>query len=135
MTHSTPSPPSVKRGRGRPRKDTPPIVDSPPENPIVKRKVGRPKKIDYGFDYVLGLARIGMTDVEIQAKLKLSHSTWFRYLAIDDNREMLTAIRIAGKDDVKNAIFQRAMAGDTGAARLAISWLNEAGKNSRKLGY
>jgi hypothetical protein len=134
MTNSIQSTPTVKRGRGRPRKVAP-LADVHPSNPVVKRKPGRPKKVDYGFDYVLGLARIGMTDVEIQAKLKLSHSTWYRYLAIDENREMLQAIRVAGKDDVKNAIFERAMAGDTGAARLAISWLNEAAKNSRKLGY
>lgn len=76
-----------------------------------------------------------MTDTEIQAKLKLSRSTWFRYLSLDENREMLAAIRVSGKDDVKAAVYERALAGDVGAARLAISWLTEAGKNSRKLGY
>jgi hypothetical protein len=65
-----------------------------------KRGPGRPPKVDYGWNYVLFLAKIGMTDVEIQEKLKMSRSTWFRYLSIDSNREMLEAIRIAGKDDV-----------------------------------
>ena len=56
-------------------------------------------------------------------------------LADDSNREKLEAIRTAGKDDVKSAIFERATHGDVGAARLAIQWLTEAGKGSRKIGY
>ena len=51
------------------------------------------------------------------------------------NREKLEAIRTTGKDDVKSAIFERATHGDVGAARLAIQWLTEAGKGSRKIGY
>jgi hypothetical protein len=131
MTSSTQS---IKRGRGRPPKALP-VIDSPPENPVVKRKPGRPKKIDYGFDYVLGLARIGLSDVEIATKLKLSKTTWFRYLADDGNREKLEAIRAAGKDDVKSAVYERAIHGDVGAARLSMEWLREAGRNGRKLGY
>jgi hypothetical protein len=134
MMNSTPS---AKRGRGRPPKVRP-VIDAPPENPIVKRGRGRPKRVEYGFDYCLALARIGMTDAQIQQKLRMSHSTWFRLLAGDDgdaNREKLEAIRTAGKDDVKNTIFERALAGDCGAARLAIQWLTEAGRGARKVGY
>jgi hypothetical protein len=122
--------PEVKRKRGRPPKVLP-VIDSPPENPIVKRKPGRPRKDECGFNYVLGLARIGLSDAEIQKKLSMSRATWYRLLAQGANHEALNAIRVSGKDDVKSAIFERALHGDVAACRLAISWLHESGRNSR----
>jgi hypothetical protein len=122
----------TRKRRGRPPKARP-AVDAPPENPIIPRKSGRPRKLRYGWNYVLDLAHVGLTDMQIRERLGMGRATWFKYLAEDSNREKLQAIRIAGKDDVRVAIYERACHGDVGAARLALEWLSEAGRNSRQL--
>ena len=90
----------------------------------VKRGRGRPK-VHVDFYSALGYAGLGMTDEEICDAIKVSMSTWMRFLREGDHRER---IQVARSNNIANTLarmMEEAMAGKTSAASYILARLEK----------